>query len=205
MGARKKFTEREKQIQHWFDDVYESVRIARPRTKKRIKFYITDELDINAYATNNAIAITKGAVSLPMDEIKGLIAHEFAHIECHYPMFLAFLKGSTCLATFMAWIYNKFLARHIIADLFFIVPSFYFWICSAVCFRKNEFYADKFAVVIGYGDGLKNALTMIYQMEINGKKKLNQGITQRLMSSHPSTAYRIDEIEYNQNKAHKAS
>ncbi|MDO4504480.1 MAG: M48 family metalloprotease, partial [Clostridia bacterium] len=57
--------------------------------------------------------------------------------------------------------------------------------------RKEEFKADKVAYKLGYGEALLSALYKLYDIEMSDKKKL----LEKLQSSHPKTAFRIEALE----------
>jgi len=55
----------------------------------------------------------------------------------------------------------------------------------------NEFKADEFAYMVGYGENLTGALYFVQEMTITGTKKLKD----KLRESHPNVAVRIGKIE----------
>ena len=82
-GSRSIKTQEEKnKLLPLFDDVYKSVLRDNPNVNKKIKLYIEDNININAYALGtSSIIITRGSMEqLTNEEIKGLFAHEFGHI-----------------------------------------------------------------------------------------------------------------------------
>lgn len=61
--------------------------------------------------------------------------------------------------------------------------------------RNKEYKADMYGKSIGYGEQLKSALYILYDMEISDKK----GLMQNLKRTHPILAYRIERLEISQN------
>lgn len=163
---------------------------------------------------SNTIAITKGAMNtLSEDEIKGIFAHEFAHIEVHFTQILAGLQTSILFVTLALYLYrvianifkNLSLAEgrkityvtiifyifKFFVDAFMFIPIFIFKYLFSLGRRHNEYYADAFAVHIGYGENLRDALKLFYQIEMSEKLTLIESI----MSTHPPTVERISNIE----------
>ncbi len=82
LGSHELNLEEQEKLLPLFEEVYEEVRKEYPKVNKEIKLYIDSDMNINAYAVgSNTITITRGAyLSLRDAEIKGIFAHEFAHI-----------------------------------------------------------------------------------------------------------------------------
>lgn len=210
-GARKIMMEDEFYILELFQEVYDEAIKEKPKISKKIKLFIIDSMNIEAYAFSNTILITKGAINtLSNDEIKGVLAHEFGHLSNLFQKLLLFVKASLFFGSLLITIY-KFLRKNIdiaiegkndiysvtvqssffIVDILFAIPIFIFQFFFAIGRRENEYYADEFAFTIGYGEELKSVLKIIYQMELT--KKLS--VMDRLMNSHPLTPERIANIE----------
>ena len=175
-------------------------------------FYIIDEIDINAFATMYGVAINKGAIkTLSTDALQGIMAHELGHMRSNFIFFIRFLQGFLFFGTLLVTVY-KYIRKYTgtiindgdkeyliqssnviitILDFIFLIPTYYFKLISSKAFRWNELYADYIAVLSGYGEGLKSALSVIYQFELLRKLSLMD----RLMLTHPPTAIRIVEIE----------
>ncbi len=80
----KKITDSEilARIEPLFNEVFENASRNNPELNQKIDIYICDEEEPNAFAAGRkTICITKGLLELSDDEIKGIIAHEFGHIE----------------------------------------------------------------------------------------------------------------------------
>ncbi|MDO4943361.1 MAG: M48 family metalloprotease [Lachnospiraceae bacterium] len=64
-----------------FSEVYEKARIANPAISKDVRMFMNDEKCPNAFATGRrTICVTAGLLSLPDDQIKAALAHEFGHL-----------------------------------------------------------------------------------------------------------------------------
>lgn len=213
-GARKIIMQEEREfLIPLFDEVYEEVIKENPKTNKNIRPYIIDSLNVESFAVGNAIVISKGIVdSFTEEEIKSVLAHEFAHISNHYTTILLFIQASLIFLTLMINLY-KFLttpkkiiikqkkdadystaavqSNHFIFDFLFFIPTFFFQALFAVGKRSNEFYADEFASKLGYGEALKSVLKAIYEIELTRKLSFME----RLMNAHPPTPERISRLE----------
>ena len=64
-----------------FDEVYQKAKIVDRYIQKGISIYISEEMDINAYAFGGGtLILTRGCLEFLEDEpLKGLIAHELGH------------------------------------------------------------------------------------------------------------------------------
>jgi heat shock protein HtpX len=101
----------------------------------RPRLYLIDDTAPNALATgrdpeHSAIAVTTGLLStLTREELQGVIAHELAHIrnrDTRYDQFVAVIAGTTAL----------------VADAFFKVVTFPYWVGRAIVKGAGEVIAD---------------------------------------------------------------
>ncbi len=79
-GAKAIKTNKDKErILPLFNDVYDTIKEKSNFRNNKIKLYIDNSMSVNAYAMGTrTIVITKGAMeSLPDNQIKGILAHEF--------------------------------------------------------------------------------------------------------------------------------
>jgi len=196
-----------------FREVYKEALKHNPNLSRDIELYIIDSLEIQAYALGkNTIMITQGAVNILKEEdLKGILAHEFGHISNHFTKVLIFLQTSIWVATAAMWLY-KVIARVIkyilktkendygsgtikfisfIIDSVFVIPIATVQFIIAVGRRTNELYADDFAAEIGYGEGLRNALILIHNLDL----AKSRSFLERLMDTHPPTPERISRLE----------
>lgn len=165
---------------------------------------------INAFAFGRlTLAYTRGLLSfLSPDEIKGILAHEFGHLNYGHPAG-SLVSAITNLP--ITILINGFLAilRHIEADpssgptnmasrgfvkLFELtlqlLPATFNLILMATS-RSNEYKADKFAYDIGYGQHLTTSLYQLRNMEA-GSKRMK---IKNLKSTHPYLDDRIIRLE----------
>ena len=79
-GAKSIKTNKDKErLLPLFNEVYDTIKEKSHYSNNNIKLYIDNSMNINAYAMGRrTIVITKGAMeSLPDNQIKGVLAHEF--------------------------------------------------------------------------------------------------------------------------------
>lgn len=140
------------------------------------------------------------------------MAHELGHIN-NYDGQITLLV--TLCTTIVLWAFiavsfvfrllEKLFKNNIIGDLFGIVKQLFEAVVRFVLFiwtliisggsRRKEYIADMYAKSIGYGEQIKSALYILYDMEISDKK----GLMQNLRRTHPILAYRIERLENSQN------
>lgn len=169
-----------------------------------------DSIEINAFIIGrNTLVITRGAIETFNDEeLKGIIAHEFGHLNNFDGQIALLIKFCT---TIFLWIFiavslifkllEKSFENSFIGDLFGMVRQLLEGVVKFVLFiwtliisggsRRKEYNADMYAKSIGYGEQLKCALYIMYDMEISDKK----GLMQNLKRTHPILAYRIERLE----------
>lgn len=83
-GCRKIRTRKDKDyLLPLFLEVYEEASKENRHLNPNIRLYLDNDMSINAYAVgSDTIVVTKGAVNLlDKESLKGMIAHEFAHID----------------------------------------------------------------------------------------------------------------------------
>lgn len=80
----KKITDPEilSRIEPIFNEVFEKASYANPSFNQKVKIFICDEESPNAFACGRkTVCITKGLLKMNNEEIKGVVAHEFGHLE----------------------------------------------------------------------------------------------------------------------------
>lgn len=206
-------TEKERLIP-LFKEVYTQAFRNNKHIGRKIKPYIVDSMEVNAFIIGrNTLVVTRGAIETFNDEeLKGVMAHEFGHIN-HYDGQITLLV--TFCTTIFLWAFiavsfvfrllEKLFENNIIGDIFGIVRQVFELVVKFVLFiwtliisggsRRKEYKADMYAKSIGYGEQLKSALYVLYDMEISDKK----GLMQNLKRTHPILAYRIEKLEDNTN------
>jgi len=199
-GARRIKTKKDSEyLMPLFNAVYEDARGYNRHLSRRIKLYIEEDKDVNAFAFGtNSISVTRGAIeSLDEDSLKGVIAHEFGHIsngDTKATLVMTIGNGAFVLV----WLFFKFfLTRGKHKDdlqLIFLLNAIIAFLVTALIAignRRSEYMADKFAYDIGHGEGLLETLYFFKEMSMGGRMKLRE----RLRSSHPNTDNRIKRLE----------
>lgn len=194
-----------------FESVKERGKAYSPVIDYDLKLYIIDSVAINACVIGqHTIAVTRGLMAAMNDEeIEAIIAHEMGHI----------INCDGQVSTIVTLVSNVYLWSIIIAakilrllenllgsDSFFgsligfirkIVEIGRNYVITLLTIlvsstrRKEEYKADKKAYELGYGEALLSALYKLYDMEMSDKRNL----LDKLQSSHPKTAFRIEALE----------
>ncbi|MBE6715613.1 MAG: hypothetical protein E7573_01685 [Ruminococcaceae bacterium] len=201
-----------------FEEVYEEAKKLTPSINQDIQLYITDSLSVNAFAVGRkTVAVTRGAVyTFSADELKGILGHELGHIvNGDTKALLMSLVGNgffsliifvlRIVMNIIQTISNALSGKNIvivviafitfIASLFVDVATFLFMFIGDVILalnsRYNEYLADEYSYLIGFGEDLKSALYVISKISMPRKATL----TERLKASHPYTTARIERLE----------
>lgn len=199
-----------RRLNNLFDEVYDTIREKNPKTISNIKLYIVDSIKVNAMSIGkSSILINRGLMETMSDEqIKGVLAHEFAHIVNGDTQVQLLITVATTIYLWLILFFvglTKFISNmmsdssvgnildfiikilNLAVSLFLII-----WTLILGCgSRREEYKADKFAFDIGYGEEITSALYELYDMQINDKKKL----INRMQEGHPRLAYRIEKLE----------
>lgn len=196
-------------------EIFESVKERGEAYSKMIdydlKLYIVDSITINAFSIGrHTIAVTRGLMEAMNDEeIEAVISHEIGHIinGDGQVSILVSLASSVYVWGVMLFVKILQVLEMLLGDNSFFGSLIGFiknileialkyamtliTILVSSTSRKEEFRADKVAFELGYGESLLSALYKFYDMEISDKKSL----IEKLKSSHPKTAYRIEALE----------
>jgi peptidase M48 ste24p len=198
-----------------FNEVYEKAKLKDPNLSQNIKLYMVDQPYPNAFALGrNTVCVTSGLLYLSDDEIKGIFAHEFAHLSNKDTDITLFIYVGNLIASIMflilrvvLFIISFFLGsmtgRRNSAARGFVLAATLDLIYAAIVglytklgillvnysSRNHEFEADKFAYDLGYGRELRDALT-----ELQGENVKPSGFVANLMSTHPETYLRIEKL-----------
>jgi len=198
-----------------FFSVYENVLDEKPKTSRRIKLYLDRSMTPNAYAVgSNTIVVTRGAVeTFSPEELQGIIAHEFGHLYNGDTILLMILLGSNIyfliifllvkMVEIIINIVNALLggfsryniAGKIILWLFRGVVALLVLITQGILSinqRNNEYNADEFAEIIGFGENLISALYTLDSIDYSDGKI---SFLERLKNSHPDIENRIEILE----------
>ena len=85
-----------------FNEIYEKAKLKDPNLSQNIKLYMVDQPYPNAFALGrNTVCVTNGLLHLNDDEIKGIFAHEFAHLSNKDTDISLFIYVGNLLASLM--------------------------------------------------------------------------------------------------------
>ncbi|MDR1409636.1 MAG: M48 family metalloprotease [Oscillospiraceae bacterium] len=205
--VRRLETAREKQyLRPLFQEVYAKAKAKNPELGK-IELHIIDSMSVNACAMGqHTIAVTKGAMkTFSEEELKAILSHEVAHILNMDTMALIYtMIGNGIFSVLISiikmfyWLMSKIEALRPyveLADKIFNGVTFAFLflmqIALAVSDRKAERRADEYAVTLGYGEDMVEALYLLEEISLQG----GEGIIQKLLASHPRVTSRIENLE----------
>ena len=214
-GTRKIKTSQDKDyLEPIFEEVYEQVRARTPSVSDNIQLRIINAMYLNAFAMGkHTIAVTRGAMqTLSADELKGVLAHEFAHIvngdtkallikvvgNMLFSLIILFVKAILWCFQVMLKIFTKNQAidffiggLRFCLDVVVIIFMFVGDIILSINSRKSEYLADDYASMIGYNSELTQALYLFQKTDMGGSIKL----LDRIKSSHPNIEKRIVRLE----------
>ena len=197
-----------------FQEVYQQARREDSSIAPDIKLYYTENEDENAFALGRkTIAVTTGGLQNPMfrEQLKGILGHEFGHLahkdtdllllitvaatflfnaaativgwlshgDRDHGICVFFLKLGTSIASFLSLVFINLFMRlwTKIGQLLVMKGS-----------RENEYEADAFACLLGYGRELYS-----FFQSMGGEEEVSKlGI---LVSTHPPTALRMERVQ----------
>jgi len=185
-----------------FREVYNKAKAANPELGQ-ISLFVIDNMTVNACAMGrHTIAVTKGAIStFSEDELKAILCHEIAHI-LHYDT-AATLYALVGNGIFMLLILPLKLLASSMRDTRFgqvvngifgaLVAVFMFLmnIAMALDSREAERRADEYALKLGYGEEMVQALYLLEKINLGSESSL----IKRLIASHPRLTARIERLE----------
>ncbi len=194
-----------------YQEVYQKALSENRLIGKNVKLYIVDSMEVNAFIIGrNTLAITRGALKiLTNEEIKGVMAHEFAHIANYdgvtailinfcTTIYLLFFAIINVLLTYLEKEFNDTLFSSLcgIVNRIIQLPVKLLYLISILFIsggsRKKEYKADTYACKLGYQEELKTALYKLYNIQVSDRKK---GLIENLERTHPVLAYRIERLE----------
>ncbi|QNB45389.1 M48 family metalloprotease [Thermanaerosceptrum fracticalcis] len=212
-GCRDISTDREaERLQALFKEVHSEVKKKYPELPDDIKLFVNDNPSPNAFAIGRkTVCLNKGILGFSDEQIKGIFAHELAHLAHKDTDLLLVITIGNFIITAIFFITRVFL--RLTGTLVAIVnESFGAWITTVLLdlvlvaamalwtklgvllvmysSRQNEYEADKLAAETGYGENLISALTELKKYDIAEK-----GILASLAASHPDTEDRIAKLK----------
>lgn len=205
-------------VQAAFNEVYAKASEQFPGLPKGVKLYIKRSNVQNAAAVGRkTIFLTEGILSLPTEQLKGVLAHELAHLYKGDTVVLLLVLTGNVLINIIASIIKLVLT--IVANMFLIfgedsfanrIAMFFvimitkllidgilaLWtviglLLKNVSSKQAEFEADEFACSLGYGRHLAGALLAISSRDRSENLGETPSILDRALASHPDTNERV--------------
>ena len=173
---------------------------------------------VNAFAIGRkTVSVTKGAIeTFSVDELKGVIAHEFGHLSYGHTkalllsvigngilsVFVAIIRICIEICNFLTIVFSRVSFIVILINLMNLLCKYVFemmllgfiylgQLILSLNSRSNEFQADGFAYQISYGEELVTALYLLQKISSTQKMSLKE----KMISSHPHIAKRIERLE----------
>ena len=192
-----------------FEEVYSKAKEMDPSLSNDIHLFINSEESVNAFATGRkTICVNSGLLTLPQDQIKATLAHEFGHISNKDTDLILVIAVGNFVITSIVLIIRVVVGfftgliggmfgdrRGIIAGLCVGAIAGVMWIWTKIgtllvmkSSRDSEYKADEFSWKLGYGDSL---CALIDQFSDSEEK----GLFAALSKSHPDKDDRIANIQ----------
>ena len=189
-----------------FREAYGKAKAQNPELGQ-IDLYILDTMKVSSFALgNHTIAVSKGAMyTFSEEEMRAVFAHEIAHIlnRDTAAALYAFVGNGVFMALILPLKLGISVAQNIdstrraadILDLVLgaVISAFLFLmqIAQASSSRNAENRADEYAVALGYGEDLVEALYLLEKLNLGGEGSIKK----RLTASHPRITARIGRLE----------
>ena len=198
-----------------FEEVYVKAKVKNPTISDNVQLFMSGSKSPNAFATGRrTICITKGFLTYTDEQIKGTLAHEFAHLANKDTDLLLLISVGNLLmsAVFLIWriiannivsfftsvLRMSFLGSLLTSLLIDMILVFLMSLWTRLGMllvmhssRQNEFEADAFAFELGYGDDLCAVLDSFDDGDASEKRSL----WAQLRSTHPSVDDRIARLQ----------
>jgi Zn-dependent protease with chaperone function len=198
-----------------FNEVYARAKAKDPSISDNVGLYMSNDDIPNAFATGRkTICVTKGFLTFSDEQIKGALAHEFAHLAHKDTDLLLLISVGNMLISAIFVIYriiinislfffvtmsrSEFIGRILTAIFINAILASLIWVWTKIgsllvrhSSRQNEFEADQFAHELGYGKELCVTLEILESM---GSSSGNSFWAQ-LQSTHPDTDDRIARLQ----------
>jgi heat shock protein HtpX len=199
-----------------FEEVYAQARKKDPSISDKVKLYMSGSKTPNAFATGRkTICITKGFLGYSDAQIKGTLAHEFAHLaHKDTDLLLVILVGNMLMtALFVLWrivinifvfmfasaLRMRFLGTFLTSLFINLLLTFLMWVWTKIgmllCMhssRQNEFNADKFAFELGYGNDL---CVVLDSLGGGDDEQESRSVWKQLHDSHPAIDDRVAKLQ----------
>ena len=211
--VRPLYTKREKEyLLPIFSEVYQEARRKNPLL--RIELCVIDQMYVNACALGqHTIAVTKGAMeTFSEDELKAILCHEIGHIahmdtvaslyllvgQGYFSILILILKFIITLCERVIYsLTRNGLVRLIMSGIRAVFQLFLFAymlainLTIAVGSRSNEYRADTYSFMLGYGQEMVEALYLLEKINLSEKNS----VIKKMLASHPILPKRIANVE----------
>ncbi|MCL2079876.1 MAG: zinc ribbon domain-containing protein [Oscillospiraceae bacterium] len=198
-----------------FEEVYAQAKAKDPTISDSVRLFMSGSKSPNAFATGRkTICLTKGFLTYTDEQIKGTLAHEFAHLANKDTDLLLLISVGNFLmsAVFVIWrvIINiivfifatalrmSFLGTFFTSLFINLLLTFFMWLWTKIGMllvmhssRQNEFEADRFAFELGYG----NDLCVVLDSFDDGEDSEGRSLWSQLRSTHPSVDDRVGRLQ----------
>lgn len=212
------YTDYTEQIMNIFNEVYAKSKKKNPELPNDIILYICDDYEPNAFAAGRrTVCITKGLLRYPDNQIKAVLGHEFGHLANKDTDIFLIIEVGNFVINILFFLYritfkviSKFFssvlafateeAGMVIANTiieifvdFLLMGLMRLWtnLGIVICMhssRKQEFLADEYSYMLGYGKELCSFL----MSDLSEKPK---GLWAALAASHPDDAARVRRLQ----------
>ena len=190
--------------------VYNKAKRKTPGLTNKIVLKVIYQPEPNAYAIGrHTICVTEGLFNLPDDVIRGILAHEVAHLAYRHTEIQLLIGGGNMIVSAFILITKLIAAiiaassllfgwrqRSLLSALFgmFFAVSIWLWTRFCLMFlmwssRQNEYDADKYAHELGYGLELAKGLDAI------GGSEPQKSFLKALYSTHPHIHDRVGRLQ----------
>ena len=196
------------------DSIMQNIKSSNITIPENIRiFYISSPIP-NSFSIGKSICLSSALIDSDISVIKGCVAHEIAHLVSYdsvatllvnignFPIMGidALLQGLSSVNRFTS-MFNRSIIMgiiHLIVAAMLFVPRAILRILlgitrliMSVGSRQKEFEADGFAVKMGFGKELRDALLQTdFESQIE-----TRGLWQHLISAHPSVHDRVARID----------
>jgi heat shock protein HtpX len=189
-----------------FREVYQKAKAQNPELGQ-IELFIVDTMKVNTIALgSHTIAVSKGAMhTFSEEEMRAVLAHEIAHILYRDTMtalyaymgngifmgLILLIKVSVALSQTIDSLRRSADFMDVVLGAIISAFLFLMQIAQARASRKAEKRADDYALQLGYGEDLVQALYLLEKMSLGGEGSIKQ----RLTATHPRLTARIGRLE----------
>lgn len=220
LGACRLPAEVAQRIDPLFAKVVERAQKVNPHLDDKITLFLKEDDSVNAAAVGRrTVILNTGALSLPNDQLAGILTHEMGHISHKdtdlllavtigngvvalafgaiqlfvslLNMLVGFLSRFHSILALVGMLFS--LAAQLFAFLLNLFQQFWTFLGSLATKysgRKQELRADEFAVNCGAGKGLSRVLTTFLEEE-DAQIRPAAGLLARFTATHPELRARL--------------